>query len=178
MREIEVIAKVIISDKISVKKVDLPYNKDDDINKLQEMGVSKDTIDQITFNDGREDILGTFTKDNQQIGFESKGTTKDNYGNFKYWGKGMLNQMAQLDDNTDADSVGIAIPREVKDILRGIMSSYHTRVTDNEVNNQPASELYGDRQSSVLRTYDKNDYVILADSEGIEVQEYTEFFGL
>lgn len=58
------------------------------------------------------------------------------------------------------------------------MSSYHTRVSDDEVKNKSASELYGNRQSSVLRTYDQNDYVVIVDSYGIEVQEYTEFFGL
>lgn len=178
MREIEVMGKVMDSDKISIKRIDLPNNKDDNIKKLQNMGVDEETLDEITINKGREDILGTFTKNDKKIGLECKGTTKDNYNNFVYWGKGMLSQMAQLGDKTDANSVGIAIPREVKDVLRGIMSSYQTRVSDDEVNNQSASELYGDRQSAVLKMYDQDDYIVLADSNGIKVQEFKDFFGL
>jgi hypothetical protein len=39
-------------------------------------------------------------------------------------------------------------------------------------------DVYGERQTSILQQYADDDYVILADSEGIEVQKWCEFFGI
>lgn len=178
MREIDVIGKVILSDKISVERVDLPSKNQDNISRLREMGVSDEKIDAICINQGTDDIFGEYSKDEELVGFEAKGTTKKSYSNFKYWGKGMLSQMAQLDDNTDADSVGIAVPEEVADTLRGIMSSHNSKVTDQEKESYSASELYGERQASVLRMYNQDDYIVLASDDGIEVQSFNGFFGL
>lgn len=176
MREIKVIGKIILSDKFSIHQIDLPNKRNDDIEKLRDMGVSQSTLDSLKINQGTEDIVGQFKE--EKVGIEAKGTTKKNYGNFRYWGKGMINQMAQLDDKTDAESVGIAIPEEVSETLRGILSSYHSTVSEEKTQNMSPQELYGERQTSILRQYADDDYVILADSEGIEVQKWCEFFGI
>jgi hypothetical protein len=178
MREIEVIGTVILSDTISVERVDLPNKTEDDISRLRDMGINKEKIDKIDINKGTDDIFGEYNREGESVGFEAKGTTKKNYGNFKYWGKGMLSQMAQLDDNTISESVGIAIPKEVASVLRGIMSSYNSTVSSEKAQNKAASQIYGERQASVLRMYDQDDYIVLADKNGIEVQRFEEFFGL
>lgn len=178
MKEIEVIGRVILSDKFSIKRIDLPSNRKDNLKKLQDMGVSDKTLDGIQINNGTEDIVGRFLPRNEQIAFEAKGTTKNSYSNFKYWGKGILNQMAQIDDKTDAGSVGIAIPSEVSNVFRGILSSHHSEVSDPEDRQMSTSEAYGDRQTTLLRNYSDNDYVVLVHENGVQVQSWVDFFGL
>lgn len=176
MRELNVIGQIILSGDFSINKVDLPKNRTDDINDLRDMGISQSTLDSIKINQGTEDIVGQFKR--ERIAIEAKGTTKENYGNFKYWGKGMINQMAQLDDKTDTDSVGIAVPEEVSEVLRGIFSSYYSTVSKRKTQTTPPEDIYGERQASLLRRYADDDYVILVDSEGINVQKWLEFFGI
>lgn len=176
MREINVIGRIILSDEFSIHRVDLPNNRTDDIGDLRDMGVSQSTIESLNFNRGTEDIVGQFK--GEKIAIEAKGVTGEYASNFTYWGKGMINQMVQLDDKTEANSVGIAVPEEVSETLRGIFSSYHSSVSEEKAQNMSPQEVYGERQSSILRQYADNDYVILAGSEGIDVQKLCEFFGI
>ena len=120
MEEIEVIGGVLQSDLIdTVEKVDgLVGGRSIEDNKdiLRKLGVSEAQIDTADFynhftSDERVDLLGWMA--DEKIGIETKGVSKSKQssrGNFKYWIKGVFHQMAAIDDTTDPDVVGVAIP--------------------------------------------------------------------
>jgi len=187
MEEIEVIGGILQSDLIDgVEKVDgLVGGRSIEDNKdiLREMGVSDARIDGADFynhfaSDERVDLLGWMGE--EKIGIETKGVSKSKQsskGNFKYWIKGVFHQMAAIDDTTDSNVVGVAIPATEADLFRETMSSYAQPIGDSRVRSTAPEELYGKRQTNLLRLY-KDDVILLVGENGVEKRSCERFFGL
>lgn len=187
MEELKVVGKIIDSDILDVSKIDGTIGNrsfEDTRNGLTEMDISEGTIDRIEFyshlrDDGSADILGDYN--GRMIGIEAKGVAPSKTGNksnFKYWSKGIIDQMLDISDATDCDIVGIAIPENCADTLRGILSSHHDEIDDQMAREKEPEELYGERKSEKLKLCRQSDLMFLVGEQDIEVRSCREFFGL
>lgn len=188
MEEIDVIKNLIESDFFNnVDKVDgMIGNRPISTTKeyLREEGISDDTIKEIEFfshmhSNNSVDILGTSMKD-ERIGVEAKGVApskEKTKSNLKYWSKGIFNQTAEIHDTMNCDLVGFAIPENVGDLFRGVISSFDKEPDWSDVQNQEAEELYGSKQVEIIENF-KQDRVLLVGRGNVQIYTVEEFFGL
>ena len=175
---------------MNVRKIDGTIGNrsfQDTKDELIDMGVDKGTLQEIEFyshlhrEDGETnaDLVADYY--GSLIGLECKGIAPskiDDKSNFKYWGKGILDQMMDIDDTFDCDRVGIAIPESCTDILRGILSSNHSKIDAETAKQKCPEDLYGVRKAEKLELCRDDDLLFVVRTDGIKTTDCRTFFGL
>lgn len=187
MEELNVVGNLIQSDIIDVQRIDAMISNrsfEDTTEELIDLGIEEQTVDKIDFfshlhSDYVADVAGIYN--GKHVGIEAKGiapSKKRSQSNFKYWAKGIQNQMFEIQDCGDFDAIGIAIPKDVKNLLRGILSSKYDRISDTMVQRLDAENLYGTRNAEKLRIFNNDDLIFTVSTNSVMVWDAPTFFGV
>lgn len=189
MEELKVVGHLIKSDLLDVQKIDGNIGNrslEDTKEELINMGVKRDTLEDIEFyshldsksRGSNADLIARYVR---SVGIECKGiapSKKNSKGNFKYWSKGIIDQMLNIHDTSDCDNVGIAVPKSCTEILRGILSSHYDEIDGQMAKKKDAKKLYGERKSKKIELCQSNDLIFLVGSNDIEITDCRTFFGV
>lgn len=188
MEELKVVGNLIKLDCVKVNMIDATIGNrsfEDTSSELKDMDISENKIQEIDFyshldadNSINGDIIGYY--ENNSIGIEAKGLapSKTNKSNFKYWAKGIVDQVLEIDDTEELDLVGIAIPKNCKNTLRGILSSFHKEIDDDMVKSYDPEDLYGERKYQKLDLFNDDDLIFIVSDNNVETMSCRDFFGL
>lgn len=189
MEELKVVGHLIKSDLLDVQKIDATIGNrsfEDTKEELIDMGVEEDTLEDIEFyshlgpqsSDTNADVIAQYVR---SVGLECKGiapSKRNSKDNFKYWGKGIIDQMLDIHDTSDCDKVGIAIPKSCTELLRGILSSHYSEIDEQMAKKKDPEDLYGERKSDKIELCQSNDLIFLVGPNDIEIMDCRTFFGL